>query len=603
MAEPLRDKHEQEAAVAVHSNGGLSLGMTRMCITCQNTFDGELSHCPGDATPLVTLDHDPLIGTMVGKYKILSVIGQGGMGVVYKAEQIVMQRLVALKMIRAGVKDSGVILRFQQEAKAISALNHPNIVTVYECTVSDDGTPYLAMEYVDGKTLADSDIRLNPEQSVDIFIQLCDALGHAHEQGVIHRDLKPGNIVFSSSPGNGAAVSVKILDFGIAKLLPSSGKQYLELTRTGQPIGSPSYMSPEQCRAEELDARSDIYSLGCVMYRVLTGKAMFESESLFKVLGQHLTETPQPFSEACPDIRIPVELEEIVFKALEKNKDRRYQSMGELQDALVTFQLGKESAGQFLSSRIRRVVRYRRKAYIYLAGLLGFTIFVVAGIFSLNLRQVIDEFKEKQSHDVAVKLRQAILYNEQADQHVKLGDYDAAKKSLEKAKSLEAELPIRMDCNLAKAGTLHRLGYVYLKIGQDQESESKLEDSLKLLEANPDANKSSLVSLMQDLAEAKKRLSNFDEASKILERAKIIAKNDPDVLAGCLLREGTIKEKQNDFSSAKNAYLAGLALLQKLHKDNDLVAKPLYERLCTVAQHLGDAKAAALWAQKAAECK
>src|SRR5262249_16360396 len=156
------------------------------------TFGGELSHCPGDETPLIDLPNDPLVGKMIGKNKILSVIGQGGMGVVYKAEQILMQRIVAPKMIRSGLSDSGVILRFQQEAKAISSLTHPNIVAVHECGVSEDGSPYLVMEYIDGKTLADEGIELSTEQAVDIFVQLSDALAHAHDKGIVHRDLKPG---------------------------------------------------------------------------------------------------------------------------------------------------------------------------------------------------------------------------------------------------------------------------------------------------------------------------------------------------------------------------------------------------------------------------
>lgn len=600
MAEPLKDKHEQEVAVASPSGRDSHL-TTRMCITCHNTFDGELSFCPGDATPLVTLDQDPLLGTMVGKYKILSVIGQGGMGVVYKAEQIVMQRLVALKMIRSGLKDSGVILRFQQEAKAVSALNHPNIVTVYECTVSEDGTPYLVMEYLDGKTLADGDINLNQEQAVDVFIQLCDALAHAHDQGVIHRDLKPGNIVFCDCPNNGSSVSVKILDFGIAKLLPSSGKQYLELTRTGQPIGSPSYMSPEQCRAEELDARSDIYSLGCVMYKILTGKPIFESESLFKVLGQHLTDTPPPFSQACPDAHIPIELEEIVFKALEKNRERRYQSMEELKQALEDFKAGHASAMQFLSTRMRRAIRYRRTAYIYLLVILIGSALWVAGIFTPQLR-------EQQQRNLMANFEQVTMYNNQAHEKLKTSDpkdavaTQSARSLLEKAQDLEKTLPDAPDFNLARAFTLQNLGRVCLRMHRSREAESIFQDSQRLFSENQ-ASKPLLVSVMQDIAEAKKRLGKFDEAYAMLQEAKALAKDDPSAIADCFLRQGIVKENQRDFVSSQKDYASSLSILQELHRDKDATAKSLYEGLFRIANQSGDAKAAALWAQKAADCR
>ena len=595
MAEPLKDKHEQEVAVASPSGRDSHL-TTRMCITCHNTFDGELSFCPGDATPLVTLDQDPLLGTMVGKYKILSVIGQGGMGVVYKAEQIVMQRLVALKMIRSGLKDSGVILRFQQEAKAVSALNHPNIVTVYECTVSDDGTPYLVMEYLDGQTLADSDIKLNKEQAVDVFIQLCDALAHAHDQGVIHRDLKPGNIVFSECPNNGSPVNVKILDFGIAKLLPSSGKQYLELTRTGQPIGSPSYMSPEQCRAEELDARSDIYSLGCVMYKVLTGKPMFESESLFKVLGQHLTETPPPFSQVCADAHIPIELEEIVFKALEKNKERRYQSMQELGEALESYKAGHASAMQFLSTRMRRAVRYRRNAYIYLLVILTGSALWVAGIFTPQL-------KEQQLRNLEAALKQAAEYNKRTAERIRSGQYGAAAETMtNSALALEKNLPDGPHYDSVRADTLQNLGDIYLNATDNRGAESKFEEALKLA-IKSQATKARLASIMKEIAEAKKRLGKFDEAYAILQEAKVLTKDDTSAVADCYLRQGIVKENQRDLVSAQEAYLASLNIIQKLHRDKDATAKPLYEGLSRVASQIGDTKAAALWAQKSAECR
>jgi len=542
MTHPSRHTSEQNAAVAVQSNG--TTMTTQWCSTCHNTFDGELSYCPDDASPLYALDHDPLIGTLVGKNRILSVIGAGGMGVVYKAEQILMQRIVAVKMIRSGVKDSGVILRFQQEAKAVSALSHPNIVAVHECSISEDGSPYLVMEYLDGKTLADDDVKLSIKQTVDVFIQLCDALAHAHDQGIVHRDLKPGNIICSNW-SDGAPLNAKILDFGIAKLLPSSGKQFLDLTRTGQPIGSPCYMSPEQCRAEELDARSDIYSLGCVMYKVITGRPIFESESLFTVLNQHLTEPPAPFSKACPNLHVPIELEEIVFKALEKNRDRRYQSMRELQTALQSFKARavKESPTKFLSLRLKRAIRYRHAGWAYLMMIAG--LLTVAATFTPAFRQCKDQYLTS----IKDKLAEARQCNELANHKLTASQYDAAQGFSKRAVDLETGLPNETECNLVKACTYRVLGQVFLRTGNYNEAASELEDALQLLSSNPSTAKPLLVNVLESLSEARKNMGDFTRAFRAMQKAKELSKDDPSGLQDCLTREAQIKQVQKNFAA------------------------------------------------------
>lgn len=382
MPKKLKEKLIESPTLAVASSGGAIFA--RLCMTCNRTFTGDTTHCPDDKSTLVAVDHGSLIGTMVGTYKILSLIGEGGMGVVYKAEHVVMQRIVALKMMRSGVVGREVIMRFQQEAKAVSALEHPNIVTIYGCEVSEEGNPFLVMEHVDGKTLEDEEVRANLslEEAVDVFIQLCDALGHAHQKGVIHRDLKPANIIFSHCADGILPMNVKILDFGIAKLLPSSGKEMFDLTRTGQPVGSPSYMSPEQCRAEELDARSDIYSLGCVMYKLISGKPPFEGTSLFAVMAKHLGEQPAPFSKVNPALRVPIELEEIILKTLEKRRERRYESMAELKAALESLRIRRRSLVQswflYFKRRLnRKAVAAAAASAIVLTGLWCFQNFYI----------------------------------------------------------------------------------------------------------------------------------------------------------------------------------------------------------------------------------
>jgi serine/threonine protein kinase len=593
MKEPLQHDHEQEVVVAAKNNGGAM--QTRMCLTCQHTFDGELSHCPSDATPLVSIEDDPLIGKLFGKYRIISLIGQGGMGVVYKAEQIIQQRLVALKMIRSGVKDGGVLLRFQKEAKAVSALSHPNIVTVYDFAVNEDGIPYLAMEYIDGKSLADSDVKLSLGQAVDLFIQLCDALGHAHEKGVVHRDLKPGNIVSSDWSEHDGRLVAKILDFGIAKLLPSSGKDFVELTRTGQPIGSPSYMSPEQCRAEDLDARSDIYSLGCVMYRVLSGKPMFDEESIFNVINQHLKEIPPPFSQVCPEARIPLELEEIVFQAIEKDKKRRFQSMAELRQALERFKLGHSSTLQLLSTRMKRVVRYRRKAYVYLAWMLFGVVIFCSGIFA-------PQYLEQKALNIQADLKKLNNLIARASENLSRGENRSAELLLDEALRLEKPLPNSADCNLMRARTLSAFNCLYLGTSNYVQAESIGEQAYKLY-VDSKAGNSYIALALVDWAEAKKCLRKFDEALKLLEQAKILAKDTPDELALCLAREGTVKENQRDFAAAEKAYREAARLFASANAEKTSGARLAYQGLERIRTNSNDPVEAAKWGAKARLCQ
>lgn len=198
-----------------------------------------------------------------GKYEIISVLGQGGMGRVYKAQHIEMEKIVAIKtLVQGAVHDDNTYMRFRQEAKAASSLNHPNIIGIYDFGRSVQGLAYLVMEFLSGKTLADIGQDMTLSRFQRIFSQVCDGMQHAHKKGVIHRDLKPSNLMLLDD--NDASDVLKIVDFGIAKLSSAEHAQQ-HLTSTGVLVGSPLFMSPEQCQGEDLDCRADIYSLGCVM--------------------------------------------------------------------------------------------------------------------------------------------------------------------------------------------------------------------------------------------------------------------------------------------------------------------------------------------------
>ncbi|MBS1955763.1 MAG: serine/threonine protein kinase [Cyanobacteria bacterium SZAS-4] len=265
-----------------------------------------------------------------GRYRVLSLLGRGGMGVVYKVEQIFLGKELALKTIDQASQSESAIRRFQAEARAVFTVNHPNIVSVHDFGLLDDQTPFLAMEFIQGQTIGER-IQASPlplEDALQIFIQVCFGLAHAHKNGVVHRDIKPNNIMILNGIPLGTEGSVKILDFGIAKLTQHDGGEIQALTKTGEIFGSPIYMSPEQCIGEKIDYRSDIYSLGCVIFEALTGTPPFVGESALSTMMMHQTGTIPTLKEASLGTNFSPELERLVHTMLSKNPNDRYQDLG-----------------------------------------------------------------------------------------------------------------------------------------------------------------------------------------------------------------------------------------------------------------------------------
>lgn len=272
----------------------------------------------------------------LGKYNMQDRIGVGGMGVVYRCSQVFIGKELAIKTLNLHSMNDEAVQRFQTEAKAAGALSHPNIVSVHDFGVTDGGTPYMVMDYVPGRTLHDvlsAKGQLSLETVIDIFIQTSDALAHAHGKGVFHRDIKPSNIVLlqEESIGPGA---IRILDFGIAKIASNSA-QTQELTKTGMVIGSPLYMSPEQSIGKKMDARTDIYSLGCVLFECLCGAPPFQGETIIETLMLHQTQQPKSLREASLGREFPERLQELVNSMLAKKLEERAKSMDSVYQTLV----------------------------------------------------------------------------------------------------------------------------------------------------------------------------------------------------------------------------------------------------------------------------
>ncbi len=311
--------------------------LTKKCPACQATYPDNFVVCANDKVILVKIKKDKLLGQILNeRYKVVEEIGRGGMSIVYKGVHELMDRLVAIKVLLPQlVSDQTSIKRFQVEAQAASCLSHPNVITIYDYGVVDEEQPFLVMDFLEGESLSDvikRDDHVDMKRTIPIFMQAAEALEHAHQKGVIHRDLKSSNIMLINFEGKDDFV--KVVDFGIAKLMPSSGKQSQHLTATGEIFGSPIYMSPEQCTGSTLDARSDIYSMGCMMYEALTGQPPIMGRSVVETMEMHLTTLPPSFKEIRPELEINESLERVVMKALSKKPEARFQKMQELRDAL-----------------------------------------------------------------------------------------------------------------------------------------------------------------------------------------------------------------------------------------------------------------------------
>jgi len=265
-----------------------------------------------------------LKGQLGNRYEIIEQIGSGGMAVVYKAKDIFLNRLVTIKALRPEYSaDENFLKLFRREAQAVASLSHPNIVAIYDVGQEND-IPYLVMQYIDGEDLKskiEREGKLDPKTAVEIALQVLDALEHAHRHGIIHRDIKTHNILISKN------MEVKLTDFGIARETTSA-----TITQTAAITGSMHYISPEQARGEPADARSDIYSMGVVMYEMLTGTVPFQGENPIAVAVKHIQEEPEPPSSRTKTI--PLSLERLIMKAMEKTPYKRFSSAGDMANAL-----------------------------------------------------------------------------------------------------------------------------------------------------------------------------------------------------------------------------------------------------------------------------
>ncbi len=325
------------------------------CPSCGADAGDVSKYCPSCDSPLARGEPDEYIGRTIGqKYQVEALIGEGGMGKVYRARQVALDKLVVLKVLRHTLLgDDRTVARFKREAKAASRLNHANSISILDFGIAEDGALFIAMEFVPGQdlhTVLSKDGPLPEQRIVRIVSQVLSALYDAHNAGVIHRDLKPENIMVEQRRNE--PDFVKVLDFGIAKIQDAEGEGPA-LTRTGFVCGTPEYMSPEQARGATLDHRSDLYAVGVILYQLLTGRLPFESDSAVGYATKHLTEEPLPPSRKRADLRVSPAMERLIMRALSKSPDDRPQDAEAFKAELLAVEKERERRANSASAARR----------------------------------------------------------------------------------------------------------------------------------------------------------------------------------------------------------------------------------------------------------
>jgi serine/threonine-protein kinase len=313
----------------------------KYCDRCHSSYPVDFTTCPKDQEELRSITELMPGLVLRGKYEILERLGAGGMGAVYKAKHVAFGEIRALKFIGSHlVSDAEFLARFKGEAVLARKLQHPNVVRIDDLDSTEDGQPFIVMEYVEGRSLR-SVLRqenvLGPRRAVEIARQTCRALGAAHALGILHRDIKPENLVLVAGPGGEEVV--KVLDFGLAKVLEGfEGAGQQVSTQTGMMVGTPQYMAPEQAMPDkgvELDGRVDLYSLGILLYELVTGSLPFQADTPVRMVLHHIQTRPKPPHVSHPERKVPPALSVVIMKALEKDREQRYGSALEMEQALA----------------------------------------------------------------------------------------------------------------------------------------------------------------------------------------------------------------------------------------------------------------------------
>ncbi|MBX9568050.1 MAG: serine/threonine protein kinase [Candidatus Obscuribacterales bacterium] len=537
--------------------------------TCQcNTRAEARTTIESRAPAVLKTADDPQAASMIGKtidnrYQILSHIGTGGMASVYRVRDVNTGKLFALKMIVAHLAEHSVLIRrLANEAEAIAVLSHPGICRLHHVGETEEKVPYMVMDLIEGESLDDILRRQGPlsySTALEIFIQAAEALSHAHANNITHRDLKPSNIIITKTntftgtnsqdetklkETNSAAIlskpfTLSIVDFGIAKISDEQRVSATKLTQTGELIGSPLYMSPEQCRGDQLDGRSDIYSLGCVMYELISGRTPFEGDAPVKIILKHLLEEATPLNSESQN------LNHVVSRCLAKEASDRYQSCDELVQDLKSI----ENGAQIAPYKPKKLAS-QKKTWMTAASIAAtvLVIFAAAGFF-LTARDAINEAPVISDIDLVHSPWAALDLDGQAK--FNRGNYKDAEQLFRKALSVEGTSEAQQRLSLEKLSLLlHVIG--------DSTEEGEIDRELASFKKDPsistdsDADlvkllKNSMHNLDQQIASAQKRKEKTEYAKHLAQDVsskirRMLTKEQPDTDAALVLIDSALPQ-------------------------------------------------------------
>ncbi len=504
--------------------------------TNETAFDTDPPGHVGEDTTIVlkNAEDDPqaskikpqgrALGTTIGgHYRLESRIGSGGSSAVYLATDLSLGRKVAVKLLLSGAYFSDEErLRFQREGRAVGSLDHPHIVRIFEFNTTENDEPFLVMEYLQGKSLADivkERGAIPVEETLDCIAQVVQALAYAHKRGIVHRDIKSSNIVIVEDADHQKVA--KVVDFGLARPDEETGKG---LTLTGTIFGSPLYMSPEQCRGERVDARSDIYSLGCVIYECLTGHVPFNGASIMETFRMHIDERPAPIAGKLKSVNNAADIEKVVFRCLEKNPADRYQEAERLEEDLKRLEKMTRSGVLASATSLARELRsgatgqFKKNRKIWIALIIFF-----AGLVGIPLLrpQIITEAADNYWRSIDLKAQQA--FDE--------GDYQSAEKNYQHSLDFAAYAPVSKR-EVRKKETIQ--GQLDLAFALEQKDRiATLSEQLKELKrSNPDAPEVAFEGSMPMLLKSVEKLKALKATEEKEEKLGTQNKSSPQLNSG-----------------------------------------------------------------------
>jgi serine/threonine protein kinase len=512
---------------------------------------------------------DTLVGTtVVGRYEILQCLSKQPSSSLYKARHLLMDRPVAIRLLTA--TDIQSLKRFQVEAKVASSLNHPNIITVLDFGVSN-GRPYLTTDYLEGNTLAEllkAHGKLSPSRTLEVFSQICEAVSYAHKQDLLIRCLKPSQIFVFDTPDR--KDFVKVVEFGISERLIEDGEEVKNLANKAVVNGDPHYLSPESCLSVKLDAKSDVFTIGCVMYETLVGRPPCEGKSAHEIMHRQLTKVPQAVREAAGSSDISEAIERVVMRAIEKDPDQRYPSMEAM---LADIEVYKHGANQLRISKEKRNSGFtkdpalsKKRAMRVLGLSISMFLGVALGIAIEPLKEMFVPHEKKAP--VIIPWQEL---NRQGEEAFHRGDYDEAEalfgQALARSGGFEPDDP-------RIAETLNNLGNLYFNLDLYNEAENSIKRALAIREKTEGPDALVVADSLNDLGMIYLTKGKIADAKPLIERALSI-------------RQKTLKPDDEDIASSLQAMASIYHKEGKLKESMTALKKALYIRKRALgAEHL-----------------